>query len=163
MAWSLIAWAMALNSMVSLSLFICCSPYSACCPLCSRRLQLDLWEVIILVVGSGRLVAQPRHSSHCDYCFFLLGAQFVSVSLLVWPLWLASLSLLHVLRVLLHEVPHQVQERLILIDHVRVLGLGHGLSSFGILLIVVEGLACNLEVLHEQLEVLGTLGDCLPR
>lgn len=75
----------------------------------------------------------------------------------------ASLSLLHVLRVLLHEVPHQVEERLILINHVRVLGLGHGLSSFGILLIVVEGLACNLEVLHEQLEVLGTLGDCLPR
>lgn len=72
----------------------------------------------------------------------------------------SSFLLLYVFRVLLHELGGEVQQRLVFVDHVRVLGLRDHLTGVRVLLGVVEGLTGDLEMFHEELVVLRALSNC---
>lgn len=90
----------------------------------------------------------------------LLGNKFFDFFLFRLLLGLLVFSLLlflHVLGRLLDEGLDQVDEALILVDHVRVQHLRLHLARDYVLLLEVKWLAGHLEVFHQQLEILGSV------
>lgn len=76
---------------------------------------------------------------------------------------LTCLRLSHVLRALLDELSDKVQQRLVLIDLVRVERLHGRLERDCVYLDEVEGFTTHLDMLHNQIEVFSTLSDSLAR
>ena len=91
------------------------------------------------------------------------GLELAQLSFTLRLFCLTCFRLGHVLWALLYELSDEIQQRLFLINLVRIERLNNRLERDRVHLDVVEGFTALLEMLHDKVKVFGTLSDCLAR